>query len=76
MLIGEEQHGIGRERLFDGQKVGRLKRRRQVDVADFGDEAGRAARMAPRGGPEFRLGDRYALTLTLSPLGREKIEGG
>jgi hypothetical protein len=41
MLIGENQYGICRERLFDGQQVGRFEGHRQIDVADFSDETGR-----------------------------------
>src|SRR5215472_14178133 len=41
MLVGEDQHGIFRECVFDVRKIGRFERCRQVDVADFSDETGR-----------------------------------
>ena len=41
MLIGKDQHRVGRERVFDVGKIGRRQRRRQIDVADFGGKARR-----------------------------------
>jgi hypothetical protein len=41
MLLGENQYSIFGEGVFDGRKVGRLDWLRQIDIADFGGEAGR-----------------------------------